>query len=266
MEQFVSPKYLMQLVTKVHNALNNEFNSQFEIERYILKWHKSIPSKHPYGSSFNFNVIYENYSDGEMDILITLHNMDSDLLLQIAVDLGLETPDFIPSVATFRNVIKSDYKTASATFEKATRMLEQDPSTAVALANSALESIIKEILKNKTVLRLLPDSNPKSIEKSTLFELTSKILKVFNLHPMKGMPTEFNTIGSSMLSMNQAIETIRSTKTHAHGKTDDDYVVDDPIYAYFVVNSVATIGLFLKSYYEKKFKVGPKNDADEIPF
>jgi len=56
----------------------------------------------------------------------------------------LETPDFIPCIPTFRNEIKSDYKTASATFEKAFRQIEEHPDIAIGLANSSLESIIKK--------------------------------------------------------------------------------------------------------------------------
>lgn len=255
MAQFVSPKYLMQLVANINTEISRLYANYLEQSRYILKWRKINKD-----GRYNFEVKWDKFSEDqeELEVFDTLHNMNADLLLQIAVDLGLETPDFIPSIATFRNEIKSSYNTASATFERATRQIEQDPSMAIALANSALESIIKEILKSPVVqaqLVAIPDLTLKSLETSTLYELTNQILKVFELYPGKGMPKEFNTIGSSVLAMNQAIEAIRSTKTHAHGKTDTDYVVDDALYAYFVVNSVATVGLFLKSYYEKKFKL-----------
>lgn len=47
--------------------------------------------------------------------------------------------------------MKSHYKTASQTFEKAFKCIESDPDTAVGLVNSALESIIKEILKDERI-------------------------------------------------------------------------------------------------------------------
>lgn len=67
----------------------------------------------------------------------------------MAIDLGIETPDFIPSIPTFKNELKSSYATAAQTFDKAYRNVEKDPNLAIGLANSALESIIKEILKDK---------------------------------------------------------------------------------------------------------------------
>ena len=69
-------------------------------------------------------------------------------LLRIAIDLGVDTPDFIPSIPAFKNEMKSSYKTAYDTFAKAFKQVEEDPNTAIGLANSALESIIKEILKD----------------------------------------------------------------------------------------------------------------------
>jgi len=53
--------------------------------------------------------------------------------------------------------------------------------------------------------------------------------------------------------------------TNVHGKTTEDYIISDPLYAYLVVNSVTTIGLFLKSYYIKKFSK-EEPELDELPF
>jgi len=41
-------------------------------------------------------------------------------------------------------------------------------------------------------------------------------------------------------------------------KRNVDYIVEDSIYTYFVVNSVATVGLFLNSYNKKKFPPADK--------
>ena len=67
------------------------------------------------------------------------------------------------------------------------------------------------------------------------------------------MPEEIKTIGSSLVSIAQGIEKMRSDKTLFHGKTDDDYVISDPMYVYFVVNSVCTVGMFLRSFYKKHY-------------
>ncbi|MHB9630920.1 hypothetical protein, partial [Staphylococcus aureus] len=81
-----------------------------------------------------------------MKTLTFIAKEDSELLVKIAIDLGIETPDFIPSIPTFRNKLKDDYKNASTSFEKAFQNIEKDPAESVGNANSVLESIIKEIL------------------------------------------------------------------------------------------------------------------------
>ena len=72
------------------------------------------------------------------------------------------------------------------------------------------------------------------------------------------MPEEIKTIGSSLTAIAQNVEKLRSSKTYFHGKTDDDYVVSDPMYTYFVFNAVCTIALFLKFFYisPNKYKGG----------
>lgn len=190
-----------------------------------------------------------------------MHNIDGDLLIKIAVDLGIETPDFIPSIPIFRNTIKADFPTANATFEKAFKDIEEHPDVAIGLANSALESIIKEILKNKFI-------NSKINSNKTLYDLTQTILKEFSLFPNVDLPQEIKTIGSSLLSINKNIEKLRSEKTNFHGKTIEDYMINDSIYTYFIINTIATIGLFLISFY--KLKISTINEfsinSNEIPF
>jgi len=253
----ISPNYLMGLINRVESALwamfeNNKYRN---VRFYIDKWH-------------DYDINWENFQifdkeDGNIDLPQTLHNIDGETLLKIAIDLGVDTPDFIPSIPTFRNAIKSDYPTASATFEKAFRQIEEHPDIAVGLANSALESIIKEVLKDDSIQTNL-NSN------KTLYDLTSSLLKEFALFPNSDMPQEIRTIGSALLSINQSIEKLRSEKTNLHGKTEADYIIRDSLYTYFVVNSVTTIGLFLKSFYETKFKPirttkSPLVD-DDLPF
>jgi len=48
-------------------------------------------------------------------------------------------------------------------------------------------------------------------------------------------------------------------------------MVEDSLYAVFIINSISTVGLFLISFYEKKYKNNLKeNDKDvlveDIPF
>jgi hypothetical protein len=235
----LSPKYKTQLAIKLESAITKEFSGFKRSNHYISQWHEIDD----FGKE-NFPLV--QYNDGDIKVAETLAKMDGYTLLKIAADLGIETPDFIPMIPTFRNEIKNHYANANTTFEKALKEVETHPDIAIGLANSTLESIIKEIFNDNRIL-----SKPK--EGKTLYDLTSELLKELQLFPDSTMPIEIKTIGSSLLSINGSIEKLRSTKTAFHGKAPDQGVVNDPIYAYFVINSVATVGMFLKSYYLKKF-------------
>jgi hypothetical protein len=259
MENLISPRYLMALIKSVETAIWKEYPSYKEVKLYIKKWHV-IDSDSWNNYSENFAIVSKN-DNGDIDLVSTLHGIDGNTLLKIAVDMLVETPDFIPSVATFRNDIKTDYKTANATFNNAFKQIEEHPDLAVGLANSALESIVKEILKDTRI-------SVKTKVNDTLYDLTSNLLKEFKLFPNSGLPSEIKTIGSSILAAAKAIEELPSTSTSFHGKTNNDYIVDDSVYTYFVVNSVTTVGLFLNNFYKNKFPnqtpVSP--EEEDLPF
>lgn len=259
MNELVSPKYIMQLVNSVEDAIIKEYKNIKLRKIYLEKWHKTNGELPVFNDNYweNFKISFDE--NHEIDLLQTLHNMNGEDLLKIAIDLGVDTPDFIPSIPTFKNELKANYKTAYDTFTKAFKQIETDPSLAIGLANSALESIIKVILKDDRI-----NLNLKG--KETLFELTKLIVKKFNLND--NHPTEMKTIGSSLISINQAIEGVRSNKTNFHGKTDGDYTINDSIYAYFIINTVTTVGLFLQSYYTTMYPKSIVVDVtdDELPF
>lgn len=257
MNDFISPKYQMKLIKAVGEAIWVEYNSYKDVRYYIDKWHSEDRDWNNYSENFFISL----KANGEIDLKATLNNIDGETLIKIAIDLGVDTPDFIPSIATFRNQIKSEYKTASATFEKAFKQIETHPDIAVSLANSALESIIKEIFIDERI-----HSKPKPGK--TLYDLTSELLKEFHLFPDSDMPKEMKTIGSSFLSINQSIEKLRSEKTNVHGKTAEEDIIEDSIFTYFIVNSVATIGLFLISLYKKKLPETKLDNkmVDDLPF
>ena len=259
MDDLVSPKYQMQLVSSVEKAIWDEYKSYKQVRLYINKWQKNNYEPGGFNNDYweNFSIIEKQ--NKEIDLTATLHTMTGTDLLKIAIDLGVDTPDFIPSIPSFKNELKADYKTAYDTFTKAYRQIETDPSTAIGLANSALESIIKEILKDERMASKINGGE-------TLYKLTGIILKEFNLTNDEH-PKEIKTIGSSLLAINQAIEKLRSEKTNFHGKTNDDYLISDTIYAYFVVNTVTTVGLFLNSYYRTKYSKQTLNtEEDDLPF
>lgn len=250
----ISPKYQMKLVQSISQALWQEYKSYADVTFYLEKWQIWYSDQQA-----NFYIIHKNNDyESPIDLNKTLHNIDGETLLKIAIDLGVETPDFIPSIPTFKNEIKSNYKTAGDTFEKSYKCVDSDPDTSIGLANSALESIIKEILKDKRITVRWNDTN-------TLQSLVKSICKEFGFSGEGDEPEEIRKLNSALITLSQAIEGIRSSKTRFHGKTSDDYFVTDPMLATCVINSVATVGLFLISYYEKKY---PKNTeySDDLPF
>ena len=262
MEDLISPKYQMKIITSIEQAIWEEFKTYKQVKLYITKWHQNN-----YGEIYSNNNYWENFQivekiNKDIDLTATLHNLPGTELLKIAIDLGVETPDFIPSIPTFKNELKANYKTAYDTFTKAYKQIELDPSLAVGLVNSALESIIKEILKDERISSKISGGE-------TLHKLTSIILKEFNLVNSEH-PIELKTIGSSLIAINQAIEKLRSEKTNFHGKTNDDYLIEDSICTYFIINSATTVGLFLSSYYKKKFPVLEQDKQDivdeDLPF
>ena len=240
----ISPKYQMNLITQIEKKIWEDFGSYKNVKNYIKKWHKS-------SDGYSFNDYWENFKIYENDnktinLNETLHAIDGELAIKIAIDLGVETPNFIPAIPVIKNVLKNNYSTAFNFFEKALKQIEDDPSLAVGLANSTFESIIKHILENDNI-------KIKYNKKHTLYDLCQSILKEYSLYPNEKLPDELLPIGSSLLSISKNIEKLRSKKTSFHGKTKKDYIIKDPLYAYFIVNTISTVGLFMLNFYEKKF-------------
>ena len=232
--ELISPKYRVALIQNIKKVVWNSYSTLAQVYEYMTGWQHYQ----------HFDIEF----DGRNNIAIepTLNNIDSETLIKIAVDLGIDTPDFIPSIPTFRNIIKVEYATASVTFESAYKKIETEPEIAIGLANSALESIIKEILKDTRITTQWKDND-------TLYSLTKSLLKEFNLMPTANMPEEIKTIGSSLVAVAQGIEKLRCDKTYFHGKTNDDYVISDPMYVYFIVNSICAVGMFIRSFYKKHY-------------
>lgn len=257
----------MKLISQIENIIWQEFTSYKNAKNYIKKWHISnLDDLNNYLENFR---IYEN-NKSEINLNETLHNIDSETIVKIAIDLGIETPDFIPAIPLIKNILKNSYAKAFDSFQKALKQTEEDPDLAVGSANSTLESIIKHILENDNI-------KTKFNSKDTLYDLTQSILKEFSLFPDKKVPIEIRNIGSGLLNISQNIEKLRSEKTTFHGKTKKDYIIEDPLYAYYIVNAVSTIGLFLLSFYEKKYNnvdIYKKNieeqkseiDINKVPF
>lgn len=258
MKDLISPKYQMQLVQQVHDRIWEDYKSYKDVLFYIRKWHVSEEEGGNFYNDPPWEIFCIYFINDKIDLKTTLHNMAGDTLLKIAIDLNVDTPDFIPSIPSFKNRIKEEYTSVYDVFTKALKNIEEDPALAIGLANSAFESLIKEIMKDDRISSKLTGGE-------TLYKLTLAILKEFKLDDE--FPAEAKTISSSLAAISQSIEKLRSEKTHFHGKTKDDLVINDPIYVYLVVNSFTTLGLFIHSYYRKRYPkpVVVSND-DDLPF
>lgn len=254
MELQLSPKYLLRLANEVSNAIWRDYTSYKEVGYYIKRWYR-YDERNDWE---NFKIEYKEPS--KIDLLSTLNNIDGELLIKMAIDLGVPTPGFIPCIPEFENLLKNEYENSHEAFAKAFKEVNDHPDLSIGLANSTLEGIIKEILKDERI-------NSKLRGTETLYDLSQELLKVLSLFPNPSLSSEYKAIGSSLLKISQQIEKLRSAKTRFHGTSSGDTIVKDSIYSAFIVNSTATVGLFLESYYKSIFpKKEVSEDDVELPF
>ena len=261
----ISAVYRMELIEKLDKTIWSKYTSYKKVEQYV-KLNQTLYDN--FGNA-NFDIVYVNDNIQLLDTLGNIAQDEPEVLIKMAIDLGIETPDFIPSIPTFRNKLKDEYKNASTSFEKAFQNIEKNPADAVGNANSVLESIIKEILSDSRFAHISVVSNASSKK------LVQEILKVFQLNPdSPELPSQMKPISSSFIivakAIEDSIEDLRSDNTLFHGQDSGKYLISEPLYAYFVVNACATVGLFLIDFYEKKFpKMQMLNDDildKELPF
>lgn len=253
MELQLSPKYLLRLANEINNAIWRDYTSYKEVGYYIKRWYK-YDERNDWE---NFRIEYKEPS--KIDLLATLNNIDGELLIKMAIDLGIPTPGFIPCIPEFENLLKNEYENSHEAFTKAFKEVNEHPDLSIALANSTLEGIIKEILKDDRV-----SSKLKGTE--TLYDLSQELLKILNLFPTQSLSSEYKVIGSSLLKISQQIEKIRSTSTRVHGASNGETIVKESIYSTFIVNSIATVGLFLENYYKSIFPKSEVEGDDDLPF
>lgn len=265
------PKYKMELMKQTQEKLFAEYSSYARVETYISQF--QIWNTDSWGNIQewdNFGIHHYTAGDiGKIDVPNTLAQMPEDDLIRIAVDLGIPVPMILPSFPTFERVLTAEengMSYAQDIFVKSYKLIDEDPAQSIALANSALESIIKHILED-------PRITIKYNRNDTLSKLTESILKEFEFYPSKELQNNIKCIGSSLLTIANEIEILRSDKTPAHGKGKKDYTIDDNLYSVFVLNSIMTVGMFLISYFNKKYGTPPLSPtladiviSDDIPF
>ena len=250
MSKLLSNSYIMDLIDKISETLFKKYTTYKKVERYIKRWQEVVRyEQYSYEEPepiYNFYPIYKDDNREKIDVENTLNQISDELIIQIAIDLKIEVQGVIYSIAKIEGLDKTDYQQAKNIFEDAIKKVYDRPDEAIGYANSALESIIKHILEQGKL-------DVAYNKKDTLCDLTKKILKGLNYYPSKDVEEKIRQIGSSLLNISQSIEELRSDKTKIHGKDSSQYIIEDPLYACFIVNSVATIGNFLISFYEKNY-------------
>lgn len=258
----------MYLIRIICERIWKEYTGYTAVKNYIKEFQEEKEYDSWGGIIYNFEIHYKNANTEKeaIDLTETLTNMPQDDLFRIAIDLGISVPMVIPAFPTFVRTLAPEEKGlayAQEMFNKAYRSVQDDPEQAVGLANSTLETIIKHILQD-------PRSNISYKKNDSLYKLTENILKEFKFFPTPDLQINIRNIGSSLLCISKEIENLRSDKTFFHGKEKGDYVVDNGLYAMFIVNTISTVGLFIISYFEEKYgslKSEEKIEEDnDIPF
>ncbi|MBQ7659984.1 MAG: abortive infection family protein [Alphaproteobacteria bacterium] len=255
------PKFKMALLSKIEDKIWKEYKSYSKVEAYLNEFHEEWYNERGFPDGENITICRKN--DDNIDLPKTLATMDFDTMISMAIDLDIPVPTVLPAFPTFtRTLVEGEFGTSLAydNFMKAYKLVYEEPEQAISLANSALETIIKHILADK---RIKVEYNPND----TLRKLTEAILKEFGYFPTSDLQKNIKGIGSALLRIANEIEEVRSDKTFAHGKGKTDYVVDDNLYSVYIVNSVITVGMFLISFYDKKYPpILPEPEDDDIPF
>lgn len=259
----LSPRYKMQLLQQIEDAVLERYHNYDKIERFIKEfrtgeWNCIGNFVH------NFDIIYkeDSYGNNFIDLSGTLTKMPQDVLFSVAIECGIAVPMILPAFPTFKRTLTAwEYGSSSLinNFDKAYQLVYEEPDQSIALAYSTLESIIKHILESKKIPGIL--YNPKA----TLPELMGEILKGYQFFPNNGIQKNIRNIGSSLLKIANEIEELRSDKTFAHGKGKKDYIVNNRLYSVFIVNNIISVGLFLISFFDDKYSA-KGDEVDDCPF
>lgn len=262
----ISRKFLMELIDKVDKKIWEQYGSYENVAYYIEKWHEDDEDYTSYNHWENFYIQYKDEERKQINLKATLHKMPPDTVVKIAIELGIDTPGFLPAIPTFKNVLKDENQSAYQNFDRATKSAYEHPDNAVALASSTLEGIIKTILEHDAF-----NEDAAKLKNLSLSKLAKEIVKKFGFDEATKCPPEIITLAGQLRSVATTVDDLRSDKSTAHGKSGKDYVVDDPLWAMFTINICAAVGLFLWEYFEKKYL--PKKeevakaveDADDAP-
>ena len=238
----ISPSFVTDLKMKLGQKIWEKYQSYKNVRLFLV----SSVIEGGWNEPDSFKIYYQDEKENQVDVEKTVLYMSPYETVKMAIDLGIDTPGFIPAIPKFKNILKEKNQTAYQNFDLAIKNVYENPDQAVSLASSTLEGIIKTILVDDHFTEI-------KSKNLSLTKLVATIVKELDLNKTANCPPEITTIASQLRGLGQSIDDLRSDKTSAHGKGNDEYVINDPLWASFVVNSSATLGLFLWEYYEKKY-------------
>ncbi len=83
-----SPRQIMKIIEKIDKAIWSEYKSYQMVKTYILKWQEPIWDAGNTGwngyNGINFEIVYKDEKEENINLIATLHNMDDELLFKIA--------------------------------------------------------------------------------------------------------------------------------------------------------------------------------------
>lgn len=263
----ISPLYLIRLASAIEEKLwGIATGPKYRfVENYIARWHIIYDDMNPYNIYENFTIHHKEDDESKIDLNRTINGIDGETLLKIAYDIGVDVSEYLPVVPEkFKVTLRQANKQAYETFKKSVSNIYSNPSDSVLYAASTLESLIKTILSDPKV------KYDKKHKTGGLSKQMDSVIAALGLTPSES-PNEVKVISSQLISIIKSVDNLRSNSTEAHGKLEDDYIIDDPLWAMLSVNAVATVGEFIWNYYNKKLvdedsKTTDFSYSDDIPF
>jgi hypothetical protein len=254
----LSPLFKMNLIQQIEDTLwNMPGTSKYKwVENYLYKWK-------PYQYDENDNIIKEGMfdiykQDGQntIDLNKTLHRIDDDnLIIQIALDLNIQIPQFIPAVKEFEVKLgEFTYVKVRTQFQKTCEDVFDNPSNSVTLAYTTLESLIEHIAEGENIS--LTGTLPKKV--GTVLNTMSEEVE-----------QELISFVKTLTNLTTQLEDLRSNKATGHGTKSTIKLIDNIELATFIVNATASIGLLLIDIVSKQdILISDEREIDfeEIPF
>ena len=177
--------------------------------------------------------------DGKLDIWSTLRCTSVDTLFKIAIDLGIEVPALVPAIPEkielkIEELGKDKFQLVHKQIQEAIENCYKKPDYAISMMYSAFETTLKTILHN--------NNHPEYRSGSNLKKYLPKVLEL-----IKKDDDNIQHIIQNLISIAENISTIRSEKCQSHGKDPTQKIITDSNYAFFCVNAIASVILFLLS-------------------